>query len=305
MRAATADAKRKEILGLIYALIGIFFFSLSLPLTKMAIDGFNPIFTAFVRPVIAATLAVPLLIAFKAPKFPQAHLRAFLFTISGGVFIWPIFIASALNRTTSAHVAIIVSIMPLSTAIFAVLRTKQTVSWQFWAASVLGTALLVLFAISRGGAADADPIADLFTLIAVIASSMCYVEGAQLTQVMPGWQVISWVVILALPICIPASFIAWVLTHHNHVITTRSVVGLLGIGYSSMYIGFIAWYRGLKDAGTAHGSQVQQVQAILTLGWSALLLHEKVTTPMVLIACGVIGAVLWALISRQRIPVIS
>jgi drug/metabolite transporter (DMT)-like permease len=67
-----------------------------------------------------------------------------------------------------------------------------------------------------------------------------------------------------------------------------------------MYLGFFAWYRGLSDAGTARGSQVQQLQAIMTLGWAALLLNEKVTPLMLLIALGVIASVLWALMSRRK-----
>ena len=73
------------------------------------------------------------------------------------------------------------------------------------------------------------------------------------------------------------------------------------IGVFSMYIGFFAWFRGLRDAGTTHGSQVQQLQAIMTLGWAALILHEKVTAVMVLIALGVVASVLWALSTRQRV----
>jgi drug/metabolite transporter (DMT)-like permease len=45
----------------------------------------------------------------------------------------------------------------------------------------------------------------------------------------------------------------------------------------------------------AHGSQVQQLQAIMTLGWSALLLGETVTLTMALSAIGIVACVLWAL----------
>ncbi len=117
---------------------------------------------------------------------------------------------------------------------------------------------------------------------------------------MPGWQVISWVVIFALPICIPASIIIWLNTYDGSPLTFHALFGIVMIGFSSMYIGFFAWYRGLKDAGTAHGSQVQQLQAIMTLGWAALLLNEKVTLTMALIALGVIASVLWALTSRRK-----
>ncbi|MBC7463974.1 MAG: DMT family transporter [Actinobacteria bacterium] len=291
---------RREVNGLLFAFLGVFLFSLSLPLTKWAMESFDPLFTASARPIIASTIAIPLMIICKVPPVPRRYLRPLLFTTLGGAIGWPVFIALALQRTTAAHVAVIAAIMPLVTAIMAVVRTKKKVSWQFWAASLCGTTLLVIFAISRGGAENGDITADLLTLCAVLASSYCYVEGAELTQVMPGWQVISWVVVFALPVCIPASLIIFATTHDQHEVTGRAMIGLLAIGASSMYLGFFAWYRGLKDAGTAHGSQVQQLQAILTLGWSALMLGEKITLGMVLISLGVVASVLWALGSRAR-----
>lgn len=290
---------RKVVVGLLFAFLGVFLFSLSLPMTKWALESFDPFFTATSRPVIAAILAIPFMLTMRVPRFPTAYIRQLVFITLGGVFGWPILIAFALQRTTSAHVAVIAAIMPLVTAIMAVLRTKTKVSWQFWAASTTGTVLLILFAITRGGGSSRNLVADLLTVLAVLASSYCYVEGAELTRIMPGWQVISWVVVLALPICIPASIIIWSHTHTQHVITTHAIIGLFAIGISSMYLGFFAWYRGLKDAGTAHGSQVQQLQAIMTLGWSVLLLGEVVTTSMLLIALGVIASVMWALTTRQ------
>ena len=67
-----------------------------------------------------------------------------------------------------------------------------------------------------------------------------------------------------------------------------------------MYLGFFAWYRGLALAGIARGGQVQQLQALLTLGWSALLLGERVTRVTVLAAVAVIVCVVWA--QRARAP---
>lgn len=285
---------------MLYALTGVFLFSLSLPMTKWALESFSPYLTATSRPILAALIAIPLMRIAKVPALPRKYLPPMIYTTVGAAFAWPILIALALSRTTSAHVAVISAIMPLTTAIIAVLRTKETVTAQFWFASATGTILLILFAISRGGAQNGDWLADALTICAVIASSYCYVEGAELTKVMPGWQVISWVVIFALPICIPASIIIWINTNDGSPITFHALFGITMIGFSSMYIGFFAWYRGLKDAGTAHGSQVQQLQAIMTLGWAALLLKEKVTLTMILIAFGVIASVLWALISRRK-----
>ena len=72
------------------------------------------------------------------------------------------------------------------------------------------------------------------------------------------------------------------------------------LGVSSMYLGFFAWYRGLALAGIARGSQVQQVQPLLTLVWSAWLLDEHVTAATVVAAMVVIVCVVWA--QRARVP---
>ena len=102
-------------------------------------------------------LAAALLAVGRAPLPPAQQLRPLLYTMLGAVFGWPILLALALERTTSAHVAVIAAFMPLTTALFAVLRTHERVTWQFWAAAGTGTAALVAFALSRGGARRRRP----------------------------------------------------------------------------------------------------------------------------------------------------
>jgi drug/metabolite transporter (DMT)-like permease len=286
---------QKQKSGLLFAFLGIFAFSLSLPFTKLALKSFDPFFTAFARPVIAAFLAIPLMLIARVPKLPRELWRPTAFTAAGAVFGWPILIAIALQRTTSAHVSVIAAVMPLVTAIIAVIKHRKHPGVSFWIASTLGTVLLITFSITRGGISNTDLITDLIILGAVVASSYCYVEGASLTSHIPGWQVISWVVVVSLPISIPAAIFVFVRTNSSYEFHADAFLGLLAIGFSSMYLGFFAWYRGLRDFGVAHGSQVQQLQAIMTLGWSALLLGETVTLTMVLSATGIVLCVLWAI----------
>jgi drug/metabolite transporter (DMT)-like permease len=217
-----------------------------------------------------------------------------VFVMVGAVFGWPILLAFALQRTTSAHVAVIAAFMPLTTALIAVLRSRERVSAQFWMAAGTGTAALVVFALTRGGASGGDGVADLLVVGAVLMSSWCYVEGAAVSRELPGWQVISWVVVLALPITLPASVLLWRSTSGSYDTTAGQWVALVLLGVSSMYLGFFAWYRGLALAGTAYGGQVQQLQAPLTLLWSALLLGEQVTLSTVAAALVVIACVVWA-----------
>jgi drug/metabolite transporter (DMT)-like permease len=286
--------------GLAWAFAGVLMFSFSVPLTKVAIKGFDPFLTATGRAAIAGALALALLAWRRVPRPPRDQLRPLLLTMLGAVFGWPILLALALQRTTSAHVAVIAAFMPLTTALIAVLRTHERVSWQFWLAAGAGTTALLAFALSRGGAEGGDLVADALIVCAVIASSWCYVEGASVTKAMPGWQVISWVVVLALPITVPASVVIWLVTHAHHDPSAGAWTSLVLLGVSSMYVGFFAWYRGLALAGIARGGQVQQLQALLTLVWSALLLGEHVTRVTVLAAVAVIVCVVWA--QRVRVP---
>ena len=283
-----------------WALLGVVLFSFSVPLTKVAVEGFDPFLTATGRAAIAGAIAVVLLARRRVPLPPRDQLRPLFVTMLGAVFGWPILLAFALQRTTSAHAAVIAAFMPLTTALIAVLRTRERVSWQFWVAASAGTAALLAFALSRGGAEGGDAVADALVAGAVVASSWCYVEGASVTKAMPGWQVISWVVVLALPITVPASVAIWLVTHTHHAPTAGAWMSLVLLGVSSMYLGFFAWYRGLALAGIARGGQVQQLQALLTLAWSALLLREHVTRVTVLAAVAVIVCVVWA--QRARVP---
>ena len=283
-----------------WALLGVVLFSFSVPLTKIAVEGFDPFLTATGRAAIAGALAVVLVAWRRVPRPPRDQLRPLLLTMLGAVFGWPILLALALQRTTAAHAAVIAAFMPLTTALIAVLRTRERVSWQFWVAAGAGTAALLAFALSRGGAEGGDLVADALVACAVVASSWCYVEGASVTKAMPGWQVISWVVVLALPITVPASAAIWRLTHAHYDPTAGAWTSLVLLGVSSMYLGFFAWFRGLALAGIARGGQVQQLQALLTLLWSALLLREHVTRVTVLAAVSVIVCVVWA--QRARVP---
>jgi len=291
-----SDQRVRE--GLVWAFFGVFLFSFSVPLTKVAIGGFDPFFTATGRAVIAGALAITIVTWRRVPLPPRHLWRPLVITMIGAVFGWPILLALALQTTTSAHAAVIAAFMPMTTALFAVVFTHEHVPKAFWAAVAVGTSALVFFSVSRGGLQGGGLMADLLLVGAVVASSWCYVQGAAVTRELPGWQVISWVVIFALPITVPATAILWWLTKDSYSPDGAQWGALIALGISSMYLGFFAWYRGLAMAGVAHGGQVQQLQALLTLIWSALFLGEVVNLETIATALIVVLAVAWAQKSR-------
>lgn len=290
---------KTQLKGIGFAFIAVLFFSLSLPMTRWALESYSPIFTATGRAVIAAVAAILFLKISGTSLLPPGHYREFIYTLIGAVFGWPILIALALMRTETAPVAVVAATMPLLTAIFAVLRGHEAVSRNFWIASGVGTLILIFFTASRSNLSGEDLIADLLAFGAVLASSYCYVQGAELTRIYPGWKVISWVVVMALPVTLTASIVLWFTVEQDVPKTTHANIGLLLIGLTSMYLGFIPWYRGLKDAGTARGAQVQQLQVFLALGWSAYLLGEDIPVNTIFCAIGIVIAVSWAILSRS------
>ena len=267
----------KNIRGLSYAFLGVLIFSFTLPMVKLALPGFSPWTLTFGRAALAGLLAAILLKRARV-KFPEKKLIGPLLITAGGIVIgWPILTTLALTETTSAHAAVITAGLPLATAVLAVFRLHEKVPKAFWAAALVGTFTLVIYAWLNGGQEGSSLKADLFLVGAVVAAAIGYAEGAILSKVMPGWQVVSWCVVLTLPLTMPYFLLSLWLGRESHSITSVSLLAFLFTAFGSMYFGFFAWYRGLSELGVARGSQVQLVQSLLTLLWSALLLGEIVT----------------------------
>lgn len=72
----------------------------------------------------------------------------------------------------------------------------------------LGSALVVVFAGLRAGGFGLAP-ADLLLLGAVVAASVGYVYGAQVTPALGAERVICWMCVLALPVSLPAALWLW------------------------------------------------------------------------------------------------
>ena len=72
--------------GLAWALLGVVMFSFSVPLTKVAVGGFSPFFTATGRAVIAGVIALLLLTVRQVPWPDRSSMKPLIFTMVGAVF---------------------------------------------------------------------------------------------------------------------------------------------------------------------------------------------------------------------------
>lgn len=274
--------------GWVNGLLGVVIFSGSLPATRVAVLDMDPFFLTFLRASIAGILAVMLIFGFREKRPHASHLIPLVIVALGVVIGFPLLTAMALQHVTSAHSIVFLGLLPLTTAIFGVLRGGERPKLAFWIFSVFGSLLVMGFALSQG--ASVSLTGDLLMLSAVIACGLGYAEGAKLTRVLGGWQVISWALIISLPFMFIASLLTMPTTFSG--IGTSAWVSLGYVSIFSMLIGFIFWYKGLAIGGIAAVGQLQLLQPFFGLGLSATLLHETVSPLMVLITLGVILCVI-------------
>ncbi|RON12152.1 DMT family transporter [Pseudomonas frederiksbergensis] len=276
--------------GWLNGFIGVLIFSGSLPATRVAVLEFDPVFLTVARASIAAILALCMLLLFNEKRPAKSQLLSLAIVALGVVFGFPLLTALALQYVTSAHSIVFVGLLPLATAAFGVWRGGERPRPVFWFFSVLGSLLVVGFAVSQG--LTASPAGDILMLLAILACGLGYAEGAKLSRTLGGWQVISWALVLSLPIMIPLTwFLAPPLLSG---ITPTAWFSLAYVSLFSMFIGFVFWYRGLAQGGIAAVGQLQLLQPFFGLALAATLLHEQVSLGMLGVTVAVILCVVGA-----------
>ncbi|MDD1136357.1 DMT family transporter [Pseudomonas sp. TNT2022 ID233] len=270
--------------GWINGFIGVVIFSGSLPATRLAVLEFDPVFLTVIRATIAGALALCLLWLFRERRPARDQWLSLLIVALGVVVGFPLLTALALQYVTSAHSIVFVGLLPLATAIFGVLRGGERPRPVFWIFSVLGSSLVVGFAISQG--LTASPTGDLLMLAAILACGLGYAEGAKLSRTLGGWQVICWALVLSLPAMAVLS--VWLAPASFSGISVSAWVCLAYVSLFSMLIGFVFWYRGLAQGGIAAVGQLQLLQPFFGLALAATLLHEHVSVGMLVVTLGVI-----------------
>lgn len=270
--------------GWLNGLLGVIIFSGSLPATRIAVLDLDPFFVTVARATIADILALIVLLINKE-KFPQKTQFLSLGIVALGVVIgFPLLSALALRYVTSAHSIVFVGILPVSTAVFGIIRGGERPRPVFWIFSILGSLLVVGYALKQG--ISSSPIGDILMLLSVILCGLGYAEGGKLSKTLGGWQVISWALVFSLPVVLPLTYI-FLPTTVAHV-SIGAWTSLAYVSLFSMFIGFIFWYKGLAQGGIASIGQLQLLQPFFGLILAASLLHEEVNIGMLFVTIGVI-----------------
>jgi len=275
--------------GWINGLLGVIIFSGSLPATRLGVADLTPLFVTGGRAVIAAMLGAVFLVALRQAKPTRRDILPLGIVAIGVVIGFPLLTGLALRHVTAAHSVVFIGLLPLSTAAFAVLRGGEQPRPAFWAFSGTGAATVAGFALGQGGG---SLMGDLLMIGAILLCGLGYAEGATLSRRLGGWQVISWALLLALPIM--AMIAVATMPMDVTAVGWRAWAGFAYVSAFSMMLGFVFWYRGLALGGIAGVGQLQLLQPFLGLLLASLVLGEPVAwtmiaSTMIVILC-VVGA---------------
>ena len=290
--------------GFAWGLLGVVIFALTLPMTRLAVGDQSapqlpPAFVTAGRAGLAGLLSlVYLLVAGRGRlHWPARPLLPLLAVSAAGTVVgFPLGLAMALREVPAMHASVVSGVIPLGTAVVAALALRQRASAGFWACAGLGFALVLAFALIEGGGRVVT--ADAWLALAVLSTAFGYVAGARVSAHLPPEHTICWVLVLSLPLTLPAMALTWPSASASQV----SPSAWAGFGYVtlfSMWLGFFAWYRGLAQGGVMRVSQTQLAQPFLALLAAVPILGEPLT-PRTL---GFAFAVLAVVFIGKRMPV--
>lgn len=286
----------RETFGLLLGFVGVCIFAGTLPFTHIAVEHLSPLFVTTGRAALAGALALVTLLVLRRP-WPTLRLAGTMALVALCLVAgFPGFTALAMKSVPASHGGVVLGILPLATSAISTLIAGERPSPTFWLAALAGAGLVIGFTLHEGGGSLGQ--GDLFLLAAAVTSALGYVISGKLTRKgMAGWEVISWVLVVALPVTVPVAL--WSMPEELSAVPAWSWIGFVYVTLLSQYIGFFAWNAGLAIGGIARVSQVQLLQTFVTLLIAAVINRESIA----LSAWFVAGAVFLLVVAANRAKV--
>jgi drug/metabolite transporter (DMT)-like permease len=236
----------RETLGLLLGFVGVVIFGGTLPFTRLAVEALDPWFVSAGRAALSGLLAATTLVALRRPRPDAGDLRSLALAALCLVGGFPVLTALAMQSVPASHGGVVLGVLPLATAAMSALLSGERPSPAFWLAALAGAALVVGFALRDGGGRFER--GDLYLAGAVAASSLGYVLSGRLAQRgLGGWEVISWILVISLPVTIPLTIV--LAPSDPGAVPAWAWAGFAYVTILSQYFGFFAWNAGLSLGG--------------------------------------------------------
>jgi len=277
---------RRASLGLVLGFVGVLMFGATLPVTRFALADLDPWAITFGRAAVAGVAALALVLASGRP-WPFAARGTFRDLAIGSaclVIVFPLLIGLAMQTVPAAHGGVVVGLLPLLTALAAVLFAGERPGAPLFVASATGAALVAAFALRNGGDGGVRA-GDMMLFAGVVAAAVGYGVSGRLLRQMAGWEVIAFMLILALPVTLPVALATY---PWGKAVSTAALVSVLYLGLFSQFIGFFFWNAGMAMGGVARVGQMQLLQTFVTVGLAWPINGETPDAETLFFALGVV-----------------
>jgi drug/metabolite transporter (DMT)-like permease len=276
-------------LGLLLGFIGMCLFAGTLPATRLAVSGFDPWFLTVARAALAGSAGLVVLIVLRRRAPPRSLWLEMFVAALCTVVGFPLFAALAMMTVPVAHGGVVLGILPLATAAAAAVFAHERPSRGFWLASAIG-AIIVLTFMLRRSEGETFSAGDLFLLGTVVSGALGYTFSGRLAARMPGWEVISWQVVIFLPLAALATFALWPADIAS--VSISSWAGLGYVGFVSQYTAFFVFNAALAIGGIARVGQVMLLQPFAIVALALPVNGEPINVETILFATAVVATVL-------------
>ena len=289
--------------ALAHGLLAVVMFSMTAPMTKLALASFSPELVSASRGLIAGVFALWVVMA-KGWSLPKLSSIGWLLLAGFGVVVaFPYLLSLSLGRVSAGSMGIVLAGLPLVTSVLALLLMGERYRLGFWLFALLGAGILVVY--FQWGPLSTEASASLglqgFGLLAgatLLAGGLGYAAGARVARSLGGWAAICWMLVLYLPVSALAFGISLggMLQQPEDVERLAAADGtqLLAVLYLalvSQWYGFKYWYGAMAAAGAGPISQLQLLQPLFTLLFAALFVAEALSAWQCLYALVIVMAV--------------
>lgn len=283
-------------LGLALGIAGVFLFGGTLPATRLTVAWIDPLFLTAARATIAGCAGLALLAVLRRPLPPRALWRDILLAGLCTIVGFPALMALAMTSVPAAHGGVVLGIVPLATAAAATVITHERPSPGFWLATVAGAAIVLAFVFGQNESIT-FATGDLFLLGTVVAGGFGYALSGRLSRSIPGWEAISWQLVLFLPLSALASLALWPASFAD--VPLQAWAGLGYVSFVSMFFAFFVFNAAMAMGGVARVGQLMLLQPFVIVALAVPVNGE----PIELATLGYAAAVVATVIVGQRMRV--
>lgn len=261
--------------------------------TKLAVAELDPLAVGVLRTLLGALVASVILAAGRLP-FPRTRAGRSLLAVSSlcGFVAFPLLFSLGIERTSAAHGALVLAVLPLFTGLIAALAERRVLRRRWWlgaAVALAGTFLLVdrRFGLSAPGASLEG---DLLVLLSCLAASAGYVAGGLVARKVGTRAATFWSLALAglvllpvVPLVVPPSALTG--------LSAEAWGSLIYLGVLISIVGYMAWYWALAQGDMTRTALVQFIQPGVSLVLAAAILGEALTWPLLAAGAVIVAGV--------------